>query len=249
MWVAALAGAPQRAPVATVRYLDRSPHINQREFHMRTLIAAATMLALSVSAQAYQIDFTGRVTNTDGSLSGVTQGTLVSGSFAGNDPTGDFFGKDGFYSFGSGSILADIGGHKLQGSDPMVVVTDNFGGNVEDSLSVYTNQNVTVDGSYYGNIFALTLNSKAGSTSALVGTGLPTQIDLAAFDAGLGFNYGALVRQGLPGSSGSYTILFELTSVKVASVPEPSTLALLGLGMVGIGCVSRRRSQQAQRAA
>ncbi len=170
---------------------------------MRTLIAAATMLALSVSAQAYQIDFTGRVTNTDGSLSGVTQGTLVSGSFVGNDPTGYVFGTDVVYDFGSGSIVADIGEHKLQGSDPTVVVTDNYGGNVEDSLSVSTDQNVTVDGSYYGDIFGFNLSSKAGSTSVLVGTGLPTQIDLAAFDDATGF----LVRQGLPGSPSSYTCL------------------------------------------
>jgi hypothetical protein len=249
MWVAALAGASQRVPNATVPYFKRLPNINQREFHMRTLIAAATMLALSVSAQAYQIDFTGRVTNTDGSLSGVTQGTLVSGSFVGNEPTGDLLANRGYYSFASGSIVAHIGGHELQGSDPRIEVTDNDGGNVEDRLGAYTTQNITVDGSDFGDSFSIYLSSKAGSTSALVGTGLPTQIDFSAFDADSGLSYGALVRTVVPGSPSRYALLFELTSVTVTSVPEPSTLALLGLGMVGIGCVSRRRSQQAQRAA
>jgi hypothetical protein len=216
---------------------------------MRTLIAAATMLALSVSAQAYQIDFTGRVRYTDGSLSGVTQGTLVSGSFAGNDPSGYTSGTMSTYAFASGGIVANIGGHQLQGSDLRIEVTDNDGGNLEDRLGVSADQNVTVDAGNYGTAFGFYLSSKAGSTSALTGTALPTQLNFSAFDADRGLSYGYLVRNGVPGAASRYTLLFELTSVEVASVPEPSTLALLGLGMVGIGCVSRRRSQQAQRAA
>lgn len=45
---------------------------------------------------------------------------------------------------------------------------------------------------------------------------------------------------GFGGSSGSYNINF---SAAVNAVPEPGTLALLGIGLLGVGLARRRRTQ------
>ncbi len=48
---------------------------------MRTILAGVVLAILSLSAQAYEFDFTARVTYTDGSLSGVNSSTVFSGHF------------------------------------------------------------------------------------------------------------------------------------------------------------------------
>lgn len=57
-------------------------------------------------------------------------------------------------------------------------------------------------------------------------------------------NYTATVTGSVAGVFGStYLAEFKLSASNIAAVPEPSTYALMGLGLAGISLVSRRRQQ------
>ncbi|HEX5373145.1 MAG TPA: FxDxF family PEP-CTERM protein [Aquabacterium sp.] len=80
-----------------------------------------------------------------------------------------------------------------------------------------------------------------------------TALQLMGFDANLAQlisetlpqgDYTATVTGSVEGVLGStYLAEFKLSAASVAAVPEPETYALMGLGLVGISVVARRRQQ------
>ncbi len=208
---------------------------------MKTWILGAGMALASTLCQAYSFDFTGRITYTDASLSGVSVGTTFSGHMVGvGDPNLTMMGNVAEYRFGSGEVSARIGAHQITASDPGLRVWDNWGGNVEDAFTLSSGGSLRVDQTTYsdGN-FSFNLTSKPGNTGVIQGFSLPTEVDVAAFDGQASLNYGSLLRNGAPGGA---ILAFEVTSVTVSAVPEPTTALLVLPGaLVAAGWVRRAR--------
>lgn len=212
---------------------------------MKKLIIGFALSALTLAAQAYEFDFTGRVTYADGSLSGVTIGTLLQGNFSAEGPSNSYssfsWNDVASYSFTSGLISANIGGHLIEAKSPSIRIYDNLGGNVEDGFSMSSGYPLSVDGTTYLNgAFGFNLTTKPGNTAVIHNLELPAQVDVSTFDGHSSLTYGYMQRDGAPGG----TILgFEVLSVSVSAVPEPSTAWFLILGLMGMAATCRQRSR------
>lgn len=213
---------------------------------MRSILTGAALAVLSLSAQAYEFDFTARVTYTDGSLSGVSNDTVFSGHFLGSDPIVDVLalpaanGSFVSYSFQSGEVTADIAGHRVSAQNPGIVVIDNMGGNIEDGIDMASGYAMTLDGTAYdAGSFNFNLSTRHGNTGVVQGSDLPNSIDVSAFGGPSSLTSGTLMRDGTQ----TGTILgYQVLSVSV--VPEPSALALMGLGLLPLAAAARRRAQR-----
>jgi hypothetical protein len=213
---------------------------------MRTLIAGAILAALSLTAQAYEFDFTAKVTYSDGSLSGVVNGTEFGGHFVGNDPFDVYptfpSAKQIEYRFVSGGVTADIGGHSMSAENPSIRIYDNTGGNVEDGVSMSSGYTMTVDGTKYDSgAFGFNLTTTPGTTNVVNGLNLPDVIDVSAFNGHSSLTYGYMQRDG--GQKGTI-IGFQVLSVIRPPVPEASTFALMSLGLLGVAGIATRRKAQ-----
>jgi hypothetical protein len=206
--------------------------------HMKKAIAAIALFALTFSAQAYEFQFTGRVTYTDGTLINVTDGALLQGHFLADGPA-NYSIPDGttVYSFASGQVVANVAGYTISGSRPSIAVIDDFGGNVEDGFNMNSGYPIIVNGASYENgDFGFKLATRPGNTEVIRDHGLPSLIDVSAFDGHSSLNYGFLQRDG--GQSGAI-LAFEVLSITV--VPEPSTAWLFAAGLLAVAPICRRR--------
>jgi hypothetical protein len=196
---------------------------------MKQLFAGLALAAACLAAQAYELTFTGRVTYTDGSLSGVTVGGTVQGSFKGENPQA-FVPFPGFpnivvYGFDSALVSVSVAGH-------------TFGGNVEDHFEVF-GAPITIDGvNFASGTVSFALASKPGSTGALASAALPSQINLAAFDA-LTWNQGVVLRNGAQGGT---VFGYQILSVNVSAVPEPTSAWLVLAGGLALAAFRRRQA-------
>jgi hypothetical protein len=104
------------------------------------------------------------------------------------------------------------------------------------SNTTYANQAILVAGSEVGTLGASSLDSISLTSSAQSLNYSLTNFTLAT---DLSTKLGSLVSfvSWLPAAVQSVTV----TSVAAPAVPEPSTYALMGLGLVGMGLVARRR--------
>jgi len=200
-------------------------------------IGALVTASDTVFASPAQFNYVGTVTYTDGTLSGVSIGNVVSGTFSYDPSTapnltlGSTLAE---YQLPGGQINASVGGHAASASTLSAQIQNDFNGNVEDTVALSGGSPAIIDGVQGTNAsLYISLASKYGNTGVLSSTALPTSFDVAAFDA---WAYGTLQRDG----TASGTILeFNVTSI--TAVPEPGTGSMLMLGLGGLGCAVRRR--------
>jgi hypothetical protein len=210
----------------------------------KKLIIGAALSALALAAQAYEFDFTARVTYTDGSLSGVSTDTLLNGHFSAEGEANDYanfnWSDMAQYSFASGQVTAEVGGHTIFSAHPSIRLYDNLGGNVEDGFSMDSGYELVVDDTTYSQgAFGFNLTTVPGNTGVIHGLDLPSQVNVADFDGHSSLTYGYLQRDG---GQGGGILGFQVLSVNVTSVPEPGSAALLAIGLLATAGVRRQRS-------
>lgn len=208
---------------------------------MKPLIGVALTVA-SMAASAYEFEFVGRVTYTNGSLNDVSTGTLIHGHFIGENPTDTFASMPGDvlanYRFATGQVTATIGPNSIVAARPTVRLVDNGAANIEDGFSMTSGYPISINGGVFEQgDFGFNLTTKPGNTSVINGLGLPSEIEVADFDSPSSLTYGYLQWNG--GQTGRL-LKFEVLSVTVTSVPEPSALAMSALGLIGLATVTRR---------
>ena len=213
---------------------------------MKRLIAGFALSVLSVAAQAYEFTFVGQVTQTNGSLQGVSVGTVFEGRFSGSSPEENYFYIDptiGIYGIASywfvtGQVTANIGGHTIHAGAPEVTVYNNLGGDAEDGIQLLGGYPIDIDGMRHVNgSFGFNLATRTGNMGVIQELRLPDQIDAAAFDAPSSVSYGSLQHDGA-------TVLeFAVTSISV--VPEPTSSGMLAVGALLVTALRRRREQPA----
>jgi hypothetical protein len=174
-------------------------------------LAGMSLISGVATADIITFKFTGTVTY-GGALASV--GDKITGlvSYETNTlPLNDLTGY-AYYKFPAPFVIsASVGDHQIIANNPSVTVTDNFGGNIEDSVTV-SGGSVAVDNTtlYSNGSFGFQIASNAGNTQALTNTNLPVFFDLTAFDAGPTQNYGQLQ---MDGSSDGQLLQFSIDSI------------------------------------
>ena len=209
---------------------------------LSTVIALAG-LSLSGTAQATtMVTFSGEVDSlSSGSIPGIDVGDLISGALVFDPTTIDEQALPwiGYYPDAINDFQATIGDQQFSldispSSSEIDVINDDFlFGTYRDTMlfRVAVNETTTP-----GSIYFLQLTFSIAATSppsVLLDDTLLSMPDLDAFTTRRGF-----IRYFPVGASAGTN--FVLTSVDVTTVPEPATLALVGLGLTGMGFVRRR---------
>ena len=209
--------------------------------HLGVVVAGLAITALSaINADAGQVtvNFTGTVMQADASsFPGAAAGDSFSGTFVYDssqpiDPPGTE--NPGVYTFlpplASGlGMSVTIGGvtYAAETSDLMQIqIANDVGGATPDAFVATAFINV-------GGV-AKRVDFGLGDSTGTVfsSTALPTSLDLSKFDSGV---FEVL------GATGSPHLFDGTINVGLASVPEPSSGMLLGLGVLGAGVWSLRR--------
>jgi hypothetical protein len=209
---------------------------------MKHWILGTSLAVANTLCQAYSFDFTGRITYTDSSLAGVAVGTTFTGRMEGQGAMSVHqSGNVAEFRFDQGQVSAQIGTHHIVADNPRLEVWDNWGGNVEDAFTMSSGYRLRVNQTVYRDgTFSFNLTTRPGNTGVIQGFGLPSQVDVAAFDGHPSLTYGSLRRDG---SSNGTVLGFEVTSVSVTPVPEPATALLtLSGALLAAGLAHRKRN-------
>lgn len=176
-------------------------------------LVALSSLLLSGAACADIVLFKFSGTVTYGGTLAAT-GVPVSGVFAYDTATAPSASSAGYADYAISapfSIYASVAGHSLSANNLHVTISDNAGGNVEDSISVFGGPVVLDNSSFYPEgSFGFTLASGPGSTRALTSTALPSSLKVRSFDAGPSLNYGWVQKDG---AEGGQLLQFSIDSI------------------------------------
>jgi hypothetical protein len=170
-----------------------------------TLIAACSLVNAHDSGKAKERDvqgfeFSGTVLQ---SLPMAPQGSKVTGTFSfdmsvGRGVVGERDGRG--YGYASYQYPMEftlkVNGHSIASERTFVDVTNDFGGNVEDAISITGGYPVVIDGTTFPEgVIALSLASGPGRKQVLKSTDLPNKLHLNQFNAAA---YGLVLQSGGP---------------------------------------------------
>jgi hypothetical protein len=184
--------------------------------HMKLKIAALTIACLAsaaANAEVLNFKFVGTVTQ---SLPMAPAGAKVTGSFSYDTSTKPalIVGSSSGNKSGSAayqvprSFTLKVNGHTIKSTGSQVDVVNNYGGNIEDSVSVY-GLPMTLDGTLFSEgTFGIYLASGPNKTHVLRDTHLPERFVVKQFD---GMNYGWVQANG---ASDGTLLAFVIASVK-----------------------------------
>lgn len=177
---------------------------------------ALAACAMAGQAQTHEFRFVGTV---DQGSPMAPAGSTVTGTFA-YDPTAKpdmLIGKPAGHVYGQANYIvpsamtARVNGHTLTSTVTVVDVVNNFGGNIEDSVSVYSQSPMVLDGTPFPEgSFGFYLGSGWSQTKVLGSTALPRRFSLQQFD---GANYGWALAHGRSDGSLLSFVITQVTPV------------------------------------
>lgn len=171
----------------------------------KSMLWSLALAALTATAHAEirAFTFTGTVTE---SLPMALAGSRLTGTFSYDiesvpylqtgDPAGPGSGDASYLA--KGNLAMTVNGHSLTAATTVIYVVNNFGGNVEDAVSVF-GETMTLDGTLFPEgTFGFYVGSGPGKRDVLRGTALPQTIPVERYDAA---NFGwVLVDAGANGT-------------------------------------------------
>jgi len=213
------------------------------------------LLAGSMGANGAVVtyDFTGWISEvTDGPVfaSGIALNTGAVGSFSyDNAATGQAVPGFTTYAGAIKSFSLNVGSNQLvwnpaSFSETAVNIYNNSNMPTADLFSGRVVQNtvagLTPPGAMLDPSAALIAGINLGADTLFNNESLPPSLDFAAFTWHAVRLFPQLPNQGSNPDDGYLRV--ELTSLTLRAVPEPDTLALLGLGLAGLGLTRRRKA-------
>ena len=226
------------------------------------ILAAAPLLAGSMAASAalIEVSYEGTVYSTSGDGAGYSVGDFLSGTFTiDTDPLpADRNSRPEIVDYyqvtaADGDFVSD-GVANDNGLYDRLYVADNYGGfdrfyvMDRDYRATYTNSANRSTSDRYFNLHAY------GSADFVTGVTADQIFDLSAGDVGNGYMRGIIYDRAYTLENGVATTnrygyaQFTLAGLSVgpAQVPAPTSVALLGLGLLGLGAARRRKARAAR---